>query len=69
MAVEARKDSALKRELGLLQLTALGVGAIIGAGIFVAPAAVASLAGPYGVISWIIGGVAMTMIAYSSFLR
>jgi len=63
LAVEARKDSALKRELGLLQLTALGVGAIIGAGIFVAPAAVASLAGPYGVISWIIGGVAMTMIA------
>ncbi|MGC8631435.1 MAG: APC family permease [Thermoprotei archaeon] len=63
METTIQKDSRLKKELGLLQLTALGVGAIIGAGIFIAPAAVASLAGPLDIFSWIVGGLAMAIIA------
>ncbi len=63
MEVSLKKDSNLKKELGLLQLTALGLGAIIGAGIFVAPAAVASVAGPLGLLSWVIGAIAMAIIA------
>ncbi len=63
MGVSLGKDSKLKKELGLLQLTALGLGAIIGAGIFVAPAAVASMAGPLGILSWVIGAAAMALIA------
>jgi len=63
METTIQKDTRLKKELGLLQLTALGVGAIIGAGIFIAPAAVASLAGPLDIFSWIVGGLAMGIIA------
>jgi amino acid transporter len=59
----SNKDLKLKKDLGLLQLTAMGIGAIIGAGIFIAPAGVASVAGPLGIISWIAGGLIMSLIA------
>jgi len=60
---QLEKNQRLKKDLGLLELTAMGTGAIIGAGIFVAPAAVAELAGPDGLVSWIIGGLAMLVLA------
>ncbi len=63
METASKKDLKLKKELGLLQLTAMGIGAIIGAGIFIAPAGVASVAGPLGIISWIIGGLIMAVVA------
>ncbi|HEV51529.1 MAG TPA: hypothetical protein ENO31_03225, partial [Thermoprotei archaeon] len=63
METTSKKDLRLKKELGLLELTAMGIGAIIGAGIFIAPAGVASVAGPLGILSWIIGGLIMTVVA------
>lgn len=52
------KDSSLKRVLGPLNLTMLGIGAIIGAGIFVLTGqAAAQYAGPAIVISFVISAI------------
>ncbi|HLH78384.1 MAG TPA: amino acid permease [Candidatus Binataceae bacterium] len=54
----------LKRALGALDLTALGVGAIIGAGIFVLTGvAAAEMAGPGVIISFAVSGLASAMAA------
>lgn len=54
----------LKRSMGVLDLTALGVGAIIGTGIFVLTGVAASkYAGPAVVISFIISGVVAGLAA------
>jgi len=51
-------DQRLKRVLGPVTLTALGVGAVIGAGIFVATGAAAnSVAGPALMVSYMVAGV------------
>jgi len=51
-------DNRLKRVLGPVSLTSLGVGAIIGAGIFVATGAAArDIAGPALMLSYVIAGV------------
>ncbi|GAA1982106.1 amino acid permease [Amycolatopsis minnesotensis] len=56
----------LKRELGLRQLTAIGVGGIIGAGIFSLAGAVANeKAGPAVLISFLVAGVASAAAAFS----
>lgn len=56
---EAVGERSLKRTLGVLDLTALGVGAIIGAGIFVLTGTAAALhAGPAVPISMIVAGIA-----------
>jgi APA family basic amino acid/polyamine antiporter len=63
-------EHALKRVLGPLNLTTLGVGAIIGAGIFVLTGlAAAQYAGPAIILSFVIAGVACTFAAlcYSEF--
>ncbi|HYK81778.1 MAG TPA: amino acid permease [Gemmatimonadales bacterium] len=58
-AAEATSDRSLKRTLGPLHLTALGVGAIIGAGIFVLTGVAAALyAGPAVALSMIVAGIA-----------
>jgi APA family basic amino acid/polyamine antiporter len=67
---EAETDHSLKRALGALNLTALGVGAIIGTGIFVLTGTVAAQnAGPAVVLSFILAGVASIFAAlcYSEF--
>ena len=52
-------ERSLKRSLGVLDLTALGIGAIIGAGIFVLTGTAAALhAGPAVPISMILAGIA-----------
>ena len=57
---------ALKGELGLRQLTAIGVGGIIGAGIFSLAGAVAhGKAGPAVLISFLIAGIASAAAAFS----
>ena len=57
-------QQGLKRALGPLNLTTLGIGAIIGAGIFVLTGqAAAQYAGPAIVISFIIAGVASALAA------
>src|SRR5690349_22358989 len=58
--------SGLNRSLGLFQLTAIGVGGIIGAGIFALAGAVAhGTAGPAVVISFLVAGVASAAAAFS----
>ncbi len=53
----------LKRELNLLDMTMLGLGAIIGSGWLFASQKAANLAGPAAIVSWIIGGIAVIFIA------
>jgi APA family basic amino acid/polyamine antiporter len=59
-------DSGLERHLGLWQLTAIGIGAIIGAGIFTLAGTIAhGTAGPAVTISFVIAGVASACAALS----
>src|SRR5919112_3567877 len=60
------RDTDLTRSLGLWQLTAIGVGGIIGAGIFALAGAVAhETAGPAVLISFLVAGVASAAAALS----
>jgi APA family basic amino acid/polyamine antiporter len=55
---EMAGDHRLKRVLGPISLTALGVGAVIGAGIFVATGAAAhNVAGPALMVSYVVAGL------------
>jgi APA family basic amino acid/polyamine antiporter len=70
LQAEAESDHSLKRALGAMNLTALGVGAIIGTGIFVLTGTVAAQnAGPAVVLSFVLAGVASVFAAlcYSEF--
>jgi APA family basic amino acid/polyamine antiporter len=59
LQAEVIKDLSLKRALGPLNLTALGIGAVIGAGIFVLTGqAAARYAGPAIVFSFLLAGTA-----------
>jgi len=67
---EAQADQSLKRALGSVNLTALGIGAIIGAGIFVLTGhAAAQFAGPGIVYSFILSGLACAFagLCYAEF--
>ena len=64
--IEADDDSGLERTIGLWQLTAIGLGAIIGAGIFALAGPVAkTTAGPAVTVSFLIAGVASACAALS----
>jgi len=58
-------DQELARDLGFLEAYTIGVGTMIGAGIFVLPGIVANNAGPAGMISFIIGGIVSLLTALS----
>ncbi|MGW5162392.1 amino acid permease [Nonomuraea wenchangensis] len=59
-------EGELSRSLGLWQLTAIGVGGIIGAGIFALAGAVANqTAGPAVLVSFLLAGVASGAAAFS----
>jgi APA family basic amino acid/polyamine antiporter len=61
---EMADDNRLRRVLGPVQLTSLGVGAIIGAGIFVATGAAAhNVAGPALMLSYVIAGLTCVFAA------
>ena len=61
---EMRDENRLRRILGPVQLTSLGVGAIIGAGIFVATGAAAhNVAGPALILSYVFAGVTCVFAA------
>jgi basic amino acid/polyamine antiporter, APA family len=66
---EAQSKGKLKRDLGAWDLTLLGIGAIIGTGIFVLTGAGALTAGPALILSFIIAGVACAFaaLAYAEF--
>jgi APA family basic amino acid/polyamine antiporter len=55
---EMKGENRLRRVLGPIQLTSLGVGAVIGAGIFVATGAAAhNVAGPALMLSYVVAGI------------
>ncbi|HEY9712662.1 MAG TPA: amino acid permease, partial [Chroococcales cyanobacterium] len=61
----------IPRHLGWVLLTALGIGATIGAGIFVMPGRIAQLAGPAGILSFLITGIVFLFVGlcYERFAR
>ncbi|MBS0273466.1 MAG: amino acid permease [Proteobacteria bacterium] len=61
------EKKSLKRSLGAFQLTMLGIGAVIGTGIFVLTAEAAQKAGPGMMLSFVIAGFvcAMAALCYS----
>jgi basic amino acid/polyamine antiporter, APA family len=64
LQAEAATDHSLKRALGPWNLTALGIGAIIGTGIFVLTGTVAAQnSGPAVVLSFVIAGLASVFAA------
>jgi basic amino acid/polyamine antiporter, APA family len=70
LAQSAESESGLKRTLGSWQLVALGIGAIIGAGLFVRTAAASGeAAGPAVTISFIVAavGCAFAGLCYAEF--
>src|SRR5881409_3808235 len=70
LQADALTDQRLKRALGATNLTMLGIGAIIGTGIFVLTGTVAAQnAGPAVVLSFVLAGVASVFAAlcYSEF--
>src|SRR6184192_1192579 len=70
LQAEALTDHSLNRALGPVNLTALGIGAIIGTGIFVLTGTVAAQnAGPAVVLSFVLAGIASVFAAlcYSEF--
>src|SRR5213596_3693163 len=62
-------EHSLKRTLGPFQLTALGVGAVIGAGIFVLSGLGAHYAGPGLMLSFVLSGIgcALAALCYAEF--
>ena len=52
-----------KRAIGLWGLLLVGIGGIIGSGWLFGPLYTAQLAGPAAIISWILGGIMMVIIA------
>ena len=65
--LETAEKKSLKRQLGPVQLTLLGIGAIIGTGIFVLTAEAGQKAGPAMMVAFIIAAVvcALAALAYA----
>lgn len=59
------KRRRLKPSLGLLDVAALGIGAIIGGGVFVAIGIATGMAGPAILLSMLVGGVVASLTALS----
>ncbi|AUV84116.1 amino acid transporter (plasmid) [Salinigranum rubrum] len=58
-------DEELAKDLGLISALTIGIGTMIGAGIFVLPGVAASTAGPVVVVSFVIGGLIAMVNALS----
>ena len=52
------------KHLGWVMLAALGIGATIGAGIFAMPGIIAGKAGPAGILSFMLTGLVIMLIAF-----
>ncbi|MXR19207.1 amino acid permease [Halobacterium bonnevillei] len=61
----ADQQQELARDLGFLEAYTIGLGTMIGAGIFVLPSIAADAAGPASMISFLIGGVVSLLAALS----
>jgi len=60
-----KEQASLKRTLGLFDATSIGIGAIIGAGIFVVTGVSAGLAGPAVILSIVLAGIIALFTALS----
>ncbi|WP_121820860.1 amino acid permease [Halostella salina] len=58
-------DEELAKDLGLVSAMTIGIGTMIGAGIFVLPGVAAQAAGPIVVVSFVVGGVIAMVNAFS----
>ncbi|WP_336343824.1 amino acid permease [Halalkalicoccus ordinarius] len=58
-------DQELAKDLGLLSALTIGIGTMIGAGIFVLPGVAAQEAGPIVVVSFVVGGLVALVNAFS----
>ncbi|MCW2966711.1 MAG: amino acid permease [Solirubrobacteraceae bacterium] len=65
LVADSRDDSGLRRSVGTLDLTALGVGAIIGTGIFVIIGEAIGKSGPAIILSFLLAGVTCLFSALS----
>ena len=62
----SEEDGAdLAKDLGLLSALTIGIGTMIGAGIFVLPGVAAQEAGPIVVVSFVVGGLVALVNAFS----
>ncbi len=61
-----QEEAGLKRSLGLIDATAIGLGAIIGAGVFVAIAPAVGVAGSLALVSMIVAGLVALFNSLSS---
>ena len=57
------RNFALKRDVGLIGLTWASMGSIIGSGWLFAPKDALEVAGPAVLISWVLGGIAIIVLA------
>tara|TARA_R110002049_G_scaffold24302_1_gene86281 strand:- start:1374 stop:2984 length:1611 start_codon:yes stop_codon:yes gene_type:complete len=55
----------LQRTVGLVPLTLIAAGGILGSGWLFSPLLTAQLAGPASMVAWVIGAVAMLLLAFS----
>lgn len=53
----------LKREIGIIGLTFVGVSGVIGSGWLFAPLMASQMAGPAAIVAWLLGGIAMALLA------
>lgn len=69
MIAASKRNSGLARNLGAMDLTFLGIGAIIGTGIFVLTGTGALTAGPGLIVSFILSAIAcgLAALAYAEF--
>jgi len=58
-------DEELAKDLGLVSAMTIGIGTMIGAGIFVLPGVAANAAGPIVVVSFVVGGLIAMVNAFS----
>src|SRR3954468_23768970 len=65
LVADTQEGTTLNRAVGLLDLTALGIGAIIGTGIFVILGTVVVDAGPAIILSFVLAGVTCVFSALS----
>src|SRR4051794_15941443 len=65
LVADTEEGTTLNRAVGLLDLTALGIGAIIGTGIFVILGEVVGTAGPAIILSFVLAGVTCAFSALS----
>ena len=58
----AAAQAGFKKQLGLIDLTFIGLGAVFGSGWLFSASYVAAIAGPAGIVSWLIGGAAVLLL-------